>query len=93
MNHVRQTHSDIIYLATLAAPVLVGIRLTDDSTSHDYAISTLTCADHIEFVTDMSFLMIPDAPVVVEPLVEEVLQGRYQYPYTTQEPFQQLFLR
>ena len=73
MNHVCEAHSDIEYLATLTAPVLIRIRCTDDGTTHDHAILTLASANHIETIANVGFLIIPDAPVVVESLIKEIL--------------------
>ena len=75
MNHIRQAHSDIVHFATFTTPVLIWVRSTNDGTTHDYAIFAFASANHIEFVTYMGFLIVPDAPVVVESVIEEVLHG------------------
>ena len=75
MNYICEVHTDIVYLTTLATPVFIRIRSTNNSSSHDNAISALTSANHIELVANMGFLIIPDAPVVVETFIEEVLHS------------------
>ena len=75
MNHVCETHSDVIHLATLATPILIGIRSTADSTTHYHTVLSFACSNHVEPVTNMCFLIVPYTPVIVESIVEEILHS------------------
>ena len=73
VDHVAQAHSDVIHFTAPAAPVFIGVWCADDDATHHHAVLSFTSSYHKEPIADMCFLIVPDAPVIVEAIHLEII--------------------